>query len=185
MNAKFIIKIIYVDVLVYQYIYKCDHPLYHRRRGFPPWISGGKGFALPPRPPILKFMRGFAPQTPHILTSDVPFRANVAKSLYCCSKMSLPEFASHSRHSRHSSHAAGNGVKNRPPRPPSTRAGGQDYGSLTNSLKLPRIFTWVFTAVFTLVFTSVFTLVFARVFIRLSTLVCVYQYSQECLHDRT
>ena len=31
--------------------------------GFP-CISWGEGFALLPRPPLLKFMRGFAPQTP-------------------------------------------------------------------------------------------------------------------------
>ena len=46
----------------------------------PPCDSGGKGFALPPRPPILRFMRGFAPQTPEGFLKARGFRIKSNKN---------------------------------------------------------------------------------------------------------
>ena len=60
------------------------------------------------------------------------FRQNCEKSLFFTVIMSLPEFCTGSTGS------SGNGGRTAGPNLPSTRAGGQDDGSYTNSLKLDK-----------------------------------------------
>ena len=75
---------------------------------------------------------------------DVTFRSNVAKTLECCSKTTLPEFVAGSQ--RQPAADAGNGVRPAPRNHPSTRAGGQDDVSSeqTPSNEGDREFPWEF-----------------------------------------